>query len=67
MAIGLGLLRIPARDFWVMTPRELEAALTGAGLIAAPSAAAPTRSDLASLMAAFPDRSVLHSGDDMRA
>ena len=56
MALGLGVLRIRARDFWAMTPRELEAALTGAGLLAGGAADAPSRRDLAGLMACFPDR-----------
>ena len=30
MAAGLGTLRLPPRDFWAMTPRELDAALRGA-------------------------------------
>jgi uncharacterized phage protein (TIGR02216 family) len=29
MAIGLGLLRLPPAVFWSMTPKELDAALTG--------------------------------------
>lgn len=55
MALGLGVLRMAARDFWAMTPRELEAALGGAGLLSVRSAEAPDRFDLASLMAIFPD------------
>ena len=36
MAAGLGTLRLAPRDFWSMTPRELDAALRGAlGLVAA--------------------------------
>jgi uncharacterized phage protein (TIGR02216 family) len=55
MTAGLGTLRLAPRDFWSMTPRELDAALRGAlGLVA--MAPAMTRSDLEGLMAAFPDR-----------
>jgi uncharacterized phage protein (TIGR02216 family) len=54
MTAGLGTLRLAPRDFWSMTPRELNAALRGAlGLAAMPSAM--TRGDLAALMAEFPD------------
>jgi uncharacterized phage protein (TIGR02216 family) len=54
MAAGLGLLRLPAREFWEMTPRELAAALR---VVLPPSAAVglPTRGDLDTLMARFPD------------
>jgi uncharacterized phage protein (TIGR02216 family) len=54
MAAGLGTLRLPPRDFWAMTPRELDAALRGAfGLVGAMPAM--TRGDLAALMALYPD------------
>jgi uncharacterized phage protein (TIGR02216 family) len=54
MTAGLGMLRLAPRDFWAMTPRELDAALRGAfGLMTLPPAM--TRHDLASLMTAFPD------------
>lgn len=56
MAFCLGRLRWPARDFWDATPRELAAALAGAG-IAVGAGGAPSRADLAALMALFPDRS----------
>jgi len=53
MTLGFGLLRLSSADFWSMTPCELERALRfhghGAG-------AAPARSELAALMAAFPDK-----------
>lgn len=56
MRLGLGGLRLAPAAFWDMTPRELLAALEGAGLIAAPGeGAALTRSGLAALMARFPD------------
>jgi len=51
MTAGLGMLRLAPRDFWSMTPRELDAALRGAlGLVA--MVPAMTRSDL---VAQFPD------------
>ena len=54
MRFGLGVLRLPPREFWAMTPRELSAAhmgMTGIGAIAAPD-----RERLDGLMAAFPDK-----------
>jgi uncharacterized phage protein (TIGR02216 family) len=53
MAAGLGTLRLAPAVFWAMTPRELDAALRGA--FGEGAAAAPSRDDLAALMAAFPD------------
>jgi uncharacterized phage protein (TIGR02216 family) len=54
MTAGLGTLRLAPRDFWAMTPRELDAALRGAlGLVGITPVM--TRSDLSMLMAAFPD------------
>ncbi|CAN7179510.1 phage tail assembly chaperone [Pararhizobium sp. LjRoot255] len=52
MHAGLCLLRLPAKDFWAMTPRELQAALGGLR----PRAAVPERAGLEALMGAFPDR-----------
>jgi uncharacterized phage protein (TIGR02216 family) len=54
MTLGFGLLRLSPSEFWSMTPREVERALRfhGPG-----SGAAPARSELAALMAAFPDSS----------
>ncbi len=54
MAIGLGVLRLPPRDFWAMTPVELARAISG--LTGGGSAAPMTRDGLAALMARFPDR-----------
>ena len=54
MAAGLGLLRLAPRDFWCMTPRELDTALRG---LLGPSPAPPlARSTLADLMSRYPDR-----------
>ena len=54
MAAGLGLLRLPPDAFWAMTPRELMAALEGAGLATA-SGEHISRAALEGLMARFPD------------
>ena len=51
LAVGFGLLRLSPRDFWSMTPRELAAALREFG-----APAAPARSDIETLMAAYPDK-----------
>lgn len=51
MGFGLGVLRLSPRDFWLMTPRELAAAMRGP----APASSAADRAVLAVLMAAFPD------------
>ena len=54
MAFGLGVLKLPPADFWAMTPRELDAALTGHYGRRRPQGA-PKPSELAALMAQFPD------------
>jgi uncharacterized phage protein (TIGR02216 family) len=52
MELGLGRLGRSPREFWAMTPRELEAAVAGAiGLGSAPL----SRGDLDDLMSRFPD------------
>ena len=54
MATGLGLLRLTPRDFWSMTPRELDAALRG--LFGPAHAPEPLpRSTLSELMMRYPD------------
>ncbi len=52
MRFGLGRLRLPPDHFWSMTPTELAAAASAFAPQALP---ALDRSDLASLLAAFPD------------
>ena len=52
MQLGLGVLRLAPGDFWRMTPRELEAALTAAEALR-PQALA--RRQLEELMKRFPD------------
>ncbi|HEY1245766.1 MAG TPA: phage tail assembly chaperone [Hyphomicrobiaceae bacterium] len=54
MAAGLGLLRLRPADFWSMTPKELEAALSGLLGFAHPDGP-PSRSALAELMSRYPD------------
>jgi len=54
MEAGLGALRLPPSVFWAMTPRELDAALRGAFGVRLPHVA-PSRSELAALMGAYPD------------
>ncbi|WP_455272249.1 rcc01693 family protein [Rhizobium herbae] len=48
---GLCLLRLSAKDFWLMTPREIQAALGGLR----PAGTVPDRFGMEALMAAFPD------------
>ena len=52
MAAGLGLLRLSPSAFWMMTPRELERALSA---FAGPRRDPPARAALEALMRAFPD------------
>ena len=54
MAAGLGTLRLSPRDFWAMTPRELDAALRGMYGVGG-RGARPSAGDLAALMARYPD------------
>jgi uncharacterized phage protein (TIGR02216 family) len=54
MALGLGLLRLRSADFWMMTPRELAAALQP--LTGGDPAEAMPRHELDRLMQQFPDR-----------
>lgn len=54
MGLGMGALGLAPAAFWAMTPRELMAALEGAGVIGA-ARAAPSRGALDGLMARFPD------------
>jgi uncharacterized phage protein (TIGR02216 family) len=56
IAAGLGTLRLPSRDFWQMTPRELALALRGAAGFGG-SSGRPSRTELISLMREFPDSS----------
>jgi uncharacterized phage protein (TIGR02216 family) len=54
MQAGLGLLGHSPRDFWSMTPRELDAALRGRlGITGEPQSL--THSELTALMGRFPD------------
>lgn len=61
MAAGLGVLRLEPRSFWLMTPRELEAALStvlGPMRVGDP----PNHDDLADLMRRYPDRLLSSQG-----
>jgi uncharacterized phage protein (TIGR02216 family) len=49
MELGLGVLRLPPRDFWAATPREIAAAFPQAASIGM------GRADLEQLMMQFPD------------
>ena len=52
MELGLGRLGRSPREFWAMTPKELEAAIAGAvGLAPTPL----SRAELEGLIARFPD------------
>ena len=53
MRFGLGALKLASREFWGLTPRELAAAVEGAGGRA--RGRPPERPVLDRLMAAFPD------------
>jgi uncharacterized phage protein (TIGR02216 family) len=52
MQFGLGVLRLPPRQFWAMTPRELASAW---GAVVGPSTTPLQRRDLETLMERFPD------------
>ncbi|MEW9806804.1 rcc01693 family protein [Mesorhizobium marinum] len=52
MTASFGLLRLSPRDFWSMTPREMERAMSALGGGRTP---APRRGELEHLMAQFPD------------
>jgi uncharacterized phage protein (TIGR02216 family) len=57
MAAGLGMLGLPPHHFWAMTPKELDAALSGrlglSGIGEPPSAG-----DFIQLMDRFPDQPI---------
>jgi uncharacterized phage protein (TIGR02216 family) len=58
MRFGFGVLKLGAKEFWGLTPRELAAAFQAAsGRI---GGGAPARSRLAEMMAAFPDEERSH-------
>ena len=52
MAAAFGLLRLSPKNFWSMTPREMERAMS---VLGGDRVGTPGRSDLASLMNRFPD------------
>ena len=53
MGFGFGVLHLPPAQFWAMTPRELAAVLRWQ---MPKLEAAPSRDELMSLMARFPDQ-----------
>lgn len=52
MAAAFGLLRLSPKDFWSMTPREMERAMS---VLEGGRRGAPGRADLAEMMNRFPD------------
>jgi uncharacterized phage protein (TIGR02216 family) len=58
MRFGFGTLRLGPRDFWGLTPRELAAAIEGAGGRSRTNP--PPRTALDRLIAAFPDEEQRH-------
>jgi len=52
MQFGLGVLRLPPRDFWAMTPRELASAW---GAVMGERSGPLGRRDLQNLMERYPD------------
>ena len=59
MAVGFGLLRLSPKDFWSMTPREFEWAMS---FHRRASDNGPGRGDLAALMSVFPDTDAPRNG-----
>ena len=51
MAAAFGLLRLSPKEFWSMTPREIERAMSVLG----GRVGAPGRGELAEMMNRFPD------------
>jgi uncharacterized phage protein (TIGR02216 family) len=58
MRFGFGTLRLGAREFWGLTPRELAAAFEGVAGRTRPRP--PERATIDRLMAAFPDEEPKH-------
>lgn len=53
MAAAFGLLRLSPGDFWSMTPREMERAMS---VLGGGRTGAPGRRELAEMMRRYPDR-----------
>lgn len=62
MAIGLGVLGLTPAVFWSLTPKELNAALSGK-FGTGGNLQALTRRDLTELMRQFPDDEKIQEGD----
>ena len=60
MAAAFGLLRLSPREFWSMTPREMERAMS---VLGGGRAHAPVRGELAEMMKRFPDTGRGHHSD----
>ena len=54
MEIGLGVLGLSPLVFWALTPRELDAALSGR-FNSSETGAPPSRSEFEALMRRYPD------------
>lgn len=52
MRFGLGVLRLPPRDFWAMSPRELASAWSA---VVGERTGALSRNEMDRLMEQFPD------------
>nr|WP_137390298.1 rcc01693 family protein [Rhodoligotrophos defluvii] len=63
MALGLGVLKLHPASFWSMTPRELGAALEGAGVLPR-GADALDRATLDRLIQRYPDQGADHGRGD---
>jgi uncharacterized phage protein (TIGR02216 family) len=57
MRFGFGVLRLDARGFWGLTPRELAAAFEAFN---GRRGGAPDRGGLETLMARYPDKETIH-------
>ena len=59
MAAAFGLLRLSPKDFWSMTPREMERAMS---VLPVARVGTPGRGDLVELMKRFPDLTEVRHG-----
>lgn len=61
LQFGFGILNLAPRDFWKMTPLELNAAMRAHGVF---SAKPILRSELQSMMSKFPDGAQIQQKDE---
>lgn len=59
MTLGLGVLRLDPRGFWLMTLPEFAAAARAVTGLTSTAGDAPTRQNLAALLSRFPDHNTL--------